>query len=86
MFTSQEASDWRLFMARQQAGGGLPAGFQLLFQRVNVPGARGDGARSWGASSACLATDDETQVPHHGAERATHHLSRSSTADRASPR
>jgi AcrR family transcriptional regulator len=35
MFTAQDASDWRLFMARQQAGGGPPAGFQLLFERVN---------------------------------------------------
>jgi AcrR family transcriptional regulator len=34
MFTAQDASDWRLFMARLQAGGGPAAGFQRVFQRV----------------------------------------------------
>ena len=34
MFTAQDASDWRLFMARLQAGGGPAAGFELMFQRV----------------------------------------------------
>ena len=34
MFTTQDASDWRLFMARLQAGGGPTAGFQMMFQRV----------------------------------------------------
>lgn len=35
MFTSQDASEWRLFMARQQSGGGPAGGFQLFSQRVN---------------------------------------------------
>ncbi|MEJ1966843.1 MAG: CerR family C-terminal domain-containing protein [Gammaproteobacteria bacterium] len=35
MFTSSHASDWRLFMARQQAGMGPVAGFQIMYQRVN---------------------------------------------------
>jgi AcrR family transcriptional regulator len=35
MFTSQEANDWRLFMARQQSGGGPEAGFKLFFDGVN---------------------------------------------------
>ena len=35
MFTSQDASDWRLFMARQQAGAGPAAGFQIVYQRVS---------------------------------------------------
>ena len=35
MFTSEEAGDWRLFMARMQAGEGPPAGFQFIYQRVN---------------------------------------------------
>jgi AcrR family transcriptional regulator len=30
MFTSQDADDWRLFVARQQAGGGPPAAFRLF--------------------------------------------------------
>jgi AcrR family transcriptional regulator len=34
MFTSQEASDWRLFMARLQAGEGPPAGFQIVYEQV----------------------------------------------------
>jgi AcrR family transcriptional regulator len=35
MFTSQEAEDWRLFMARLQSGEGPPAGFQYIYQHVN---------------------------------------------------
>ncbi len=35
MFTSQCADDWRLFMARQQAGSGPTAGFQIIYQRVS---------------------------------------------------
>lgn len=35
MFTSQDASDWRLFMARQQAGMGPIAGFQIVYERVS---------------------------------------------------
>jgi AcrR family transcriptional regulator len=35
MFTTQDASDWRLFMARQQAGTGPAAGFQIVYQRVS---------------------------------------------------
>ena len=61
MFTSQEASDWRLFMARQQAGGGPSAGFQLLFQRVHVP-VRAVMAEIVGRLIGLPATDAETQV------------------------
>ena len=61
MFTSQEASDWRLFMARQQAGGGPPAGFQLLFQRVNLR-VRSVMAQIVGRLIGLPATDDETQI------------------------
>ena len=35
MFTSPEAGDWRLFMARQQSGMGPPAGFQMVYERVS---------------------------------------------------
>lgn len=35
MFTSQEASEWRLFMARQQAGAGPPAGFRIVHERLS---------------------------------------------------
>ena len=35
MFTSQDADDWRLFMARQQAGAGPTAGFQVIYERVS---------------------------------------------------
>lgn len=35
MFTSRSADDWRLFMARQQAGSGPTAGFQIIYQRVS---------------------------------------------------
>jgi AcrR family transcriptional regulator len=35
MFTSRDTHDWRLFMARQQAGLGPPAGFEIINQRVN---------------------------------------------------
>jgi AcrR family transcriptional regulator len=35
MFTSSGASDWRLFMARQQAGMEPAAGFEILYERVN---------------------------------------------------
>jgi TetR/AcrR family transcriptional regulator, regulator of cefoperazone and chloramphenicol sensitivity len=35
MFVSQDASDWRLFMARQQAGMGPIAGFQMVYERVS---------------------------------------------------
>jgi AcrR family transcriptional regulator len=61
MFTSQEASDWRLFMARQQAGGGPPAGFQLLFQRVHMP-VRAVMAEIVGRLIGLPATDEETQI------------------------
>lgn len=61
MFTSQEASDWRLFMARQQAGGGPPAGFQLLFKRVNLP-VRAVMAEIVGRLIGLPATNEETQI------------------------
>lgn len=35
MFTSEEAGDWRFFMARMQAGEGPPAAFQLIYQQVS---------------------------------------------------
>jgi AcrR family transcriptional regulator len=35
MFASQETEDWRLFMARQQAGLGPQAGFQIFYQNVS---------------------------------------------------
>ena len=35
MFNSPEAGDWRLFIARMQAGEGPPAAFQVLYQKVN---------------------------------------------------
>ncbi len=35
MFTSQDANDWRLFMARQQAGMGPTAGFRMVYERVS---------------------------------------------------
>ena len=35
MFTSEEAEEWRLFMARMQAGEGPVAAFQTLYQKVN---------------------------------------------------
>lgn len=35
MFTSQEASDCRLFMARLQAGAGPPAGFRIIQERLH---------------------------------------------------
>jgi TetR/AcrR family transcriptional regulator, regulator of cefoperazone and chloramphenicol sensitivity len=35
IFTSEDASDWRLFLARQQAGTGPVAGFELLSSRMN---------------------------------------------------
>ena len=35
MFNSPEASDWRLFMARMQAGEGPAAAFQVIYQRVS---------------------------------------------------
>jgi AcrR family transcriptional regulator len=34
MFTAQDADDWRLFMARQQAGAGPAAGFERVYERV----------------------------------------------------
>ena len=61
MFTSQEASDWRLFMARQQAGGGPAAGFQLFFQKVNRR-MRAVTAGIVGHLIGLPATDDETQI------------------------
>ncbi len=61
MFTSQEASDWRLFMARQQAGGGPAAGFQVFFQRVNRR-MRAVTAGIVGRLIGLPATDDETQI------------------------
>ncbi|MFT3907429.1 MAG: CerR family C-terminal domain-containing protein [Steroidobacteraceae bacterium] len=36
MFTSTDKDDWRLFMARQQAGGGPAAGFQLAYKGINA--------------------------------------------------
>jgi len=35
MFTSPDAGEWRLFMARQQAGMGPAAGFQMVYERVS---------------------------------------------------
>jgi TetR/AcrR family transcriptional regulator, regulator of cefoperazone and chloramphenicol sensitivity len=35
MFTSQDSNDWRLFMARQQAGMGPTAGFQIVYRCVS---------------------------------------------------
>jgi AcrR family transcriptional regulator len=35
MFTSEEAEEWRLFMARMQAGEGPAAAFQTIYQKVN---------------------------------------------------
>jgi TetR/AcrR family transcriptional regulator, regulator of cefoperazone and chloramphenicol sensitivity len=35
MFTSEEAGDWRLFMARLQSGEGPSAGFQCINQQVS---------------------------------------------------
>jgi TetR/AcrR family transcriptional regulator, regulator of cefoperazone and chloramphenicol sensitivity len=35
MFTSPDAGDWRLFMARQQSGMGPAAGFQMVYERVS---------------------------------------------------
>ncbi len=34
MFTARDAEDWRLFMARQQAGEGPVAGFDIVCQRI----------------------------------------------------
>ena len=61
MFTSQEASDWRLFMARQQSGGGPAAGFQLFFERVNRR-MRAVTAGIVGQLLGLPATADETQI------------------------
>jgi TetR/AcrR family transcriptional regulator, regulator of cefoperazone and chloramphenicol sensitivity len=36
MFTSDEAGDWRLFMARLQSGEGPEAGFQCIHQQVSA--------------------------------------------------
>jgi len=36
MFTSQDAEDWRLFMARLQSGEGPAAGFQIVYQCVST--------------------------------------------------
>lgn len=35
MFTAKDAVDWRLFLARQQAGGGPSAGFQICYEGMN---------------------------------------------------
>jgi AcrR family transcriptional regulator len=35
LLTSQDTNDWRLFMARQQAGMGPTAGFHLIYQRFS---------------------------------------------------
>jgi len=35
MFTSKDAEDWRLFMARLQSGEGPPAGFKIIYQCVS---------------------------------------------------
>ena len=61
MFTSQEAHDWRLFMARLQAGGGPQAGFQVFFERANkrmIAVTAGIVGRLIGLP----ASDDETKV------------------------
>ena len=61
MFTSRDASDWRLFMAHQQAGLGPVAGFQVLYQKVSK--------RMSGVTCAIVGrllgrppTDDETLI------------------------
>jgi len=35
MFTSPDAGEWRLFMARQQSGMGPAAGFRMVYERVS---------------------------------------------------
>jgi AcrR family transcriptional regulator len=35
LLTSQDTNDWRLFMARQQAGMGPAAGFHMIYQRFS---------------------------------------------------
>src|SRR5215469_12289085 len=35
MFTASDANEWRLFLARQQAGMGPEAGFQILHERLS---------------------------------------------------
>jgi len=35
MFTSKDAEDWRLFMARLQSGEGPTAGFKIIYQNVS---------------------------------------------------
>ncbi len=35
MFTTPDAMEWKLFMARLQAGGGPTGGFQIFYQRVH---------------------------------------------------
>jgi len=61
MFTAQDANDWRLFMARQQAGAGPVTGFQIVYQRVSK--------RISGVTAAIVgrllgrpAADDETLI------------------------
>lgn len=61
MFTSPEAGDWRLFMARQQSGMGPAAGFQMVYERVSRRISRVTSAivgRLLGRSPA----DDETLI------------------------
>ena len=61
MFTAEDASDWRLFMARHQAGEGPVAGFQILEQSVKK---RVSGVTSTivGRLLGKPATDDETRI------------------------
>ena len=61
MFTSQDATDWRLFMARLQAGGGPAAGFQIVFQRVSKR-ISGVTAAIVGKLTGRPAGDDETLI------------------------
>jgi hypothetical protein len=59
--TSQEVDDWRLLMARQQAGLGPTVGFQIAYQKVSQ--------RIFGVTAAIVgrllgrpADDDETMI------------------------
>jgi AcrR family transcriptional regulator len=61
MFSSLEAADWRLFMARQQSGGGPAAGFQLIFQRMHKP-MRAVMASIVGRLIGLPPTDNEVQI------------------------
>jgi TetR/AcrR family transcriptional regulator, regulator of cefoperazone and chloramphenicol sensitivity len=61
MFTAEDARDWRLFMARLQAGAGPTAGFQLMYQRVTrrISGVM---AAMVGRLAGLPADDDETLI------------------------